>query len=154
MSFLIDANIKKIFITFALNNQRFMDIIRYLKKFPITILLTLIILYVCLMDIPKTPLSSIAFIDKWTHIAIFFIYSMTIAHEYFHSRKKIKVKLTKFSAWVFIYPILFGGLIELLQAYCTSNRRNGEWLDLLADAIGCALGWLIGTLLVKYLSKP
>ena len=39
MSFLIDANIKKIFITFALNNQRFMDIIRYLKKFPITILL-------------------------------------------------------------------------------------------------------------------
>ena len=71
MSFLIDANIKKIFITFALNNQRFMDIIRYLKKFPITILLTLIILYVCLMDVPKTPLSSIAFIAvSYTHLTL------------------------------------------------------------------------------------
>ncbi len=34
-----------------------------------------------------------------------------------------------------------GGFIELAQAY--TGWRHGDWLDLLADAIGILLGWLL-----------
>ena len=35
------------------------------------------------------------------------------------------------------------GVIELLQAYCTTNR-SGEWLDFAANTTGVGLGTLIG----------
>ena len=52
-------------------------------------------------------------------------------------------------------PTLNGskGGIELLQAYCTNGNRSGEWLDFIADIIGCTIALAIGTLLVRFLSK-
>jgi hypothetical protein len=41
---------------------------------------------------------------------------------------------------------LLGGLIELLQAYCTTTR-SGEWFDFWADSIGVLLGAGIGLLM-------
>lgn len=43
---------------------------------------------------------------------------------------------------------LYGGLMELLQHYCTLTR-SGEWIDLLADFIGA----LIGVVLVFVIKK-
>lgn len=43
-----------------------------------------------------------------------------------------------------------GGLIELLQAYCTGGRRSGEWLDLLADVVGAVLATIIGMLWARW----
>lgn len=43
-----------------------------------------------------------------------------------------------------------GGLIELLQAYCTGGRRSGEWLDLLADVVGAVLAMIIGMLWARW----
>ena len=37
-----------------------------------------------------------------------------------------------------------GGLLELLQSYCTTTR-NGDWLDFLADGIGAIGICLVGT---------
>jgi hypothetical protein len=45
-----------------------------------------------------------------------------------------------------------GGVIELVQAYCTTNR-SGEWLDLAADAIGCTLAIGVGLGLKKMWKK-
>ena len=42
-----------------------------------------------------------------------------------------------------------GGVIELVQAYCTTNR-SGEWLDFLADSLGVGLGALIGLLFWRF----
>ena len=42
--------------------------------------------------------------------------------------------------------ILLGGLMELLQAYCTTTR-SGEWLDFWADSLGVLLGNALGILL-------
>ena len=50
-------------------------------------------------------------------------------------------------------PIIMGGLIEILQSYCTNGNRSGEWLDFLADAIGSTIAVLIGILLVRYRAK-
>lgn len=37
--------------------------------------------------------------------------------------------------------LIYGGLIEVVQAL--SGWRTGDWLDLLADAIGIAIAWVI-----------
>ena len=47
--------------------------------------------------------------------------------------------------------ILLGGLMELLQAYCTTTR-SGEWLDFWADSIGVLLGAVIGLLFKAFRS--
>ncbi len=38
-----------------------------------------------------------------------------------------------------VFPIVMGGLLELLQAYATTYR-SGEWMDLLANTIGVVAG--------------
>lgn len=35
------------------------------------------------------------------------------------------------------------GMIELIQEHLTDNR-SGEWLDFLANAIGCTIGTVVG----------
>ena len=47
--------------------------------------------------------------------------------------------------WVFVATVAMRGLLELLQAYCTTYR-SGDWLDLAANAIGAALGTAVGLL--------
>ena len=41
--------------------------------------------------------------------------------------------------------LAYGGLIELLQTQVPG--RDGEWPDLLADAVGLSLGWALDALL-------
>ncbi|WP_237581708.1 VanZ family protein [Prevotella ihumii] len=123
-----------------------------IKRFPLTILMTIGIWALCLIPVPETPLNNVALIDKWTHIGMFFVYGMTIAHEWFHTYKKAKPMALLL--WVWLLPTLMGGVLELLQRYCTAGNRSAEWLDFVADALGCGIAWVIGTLLSKFLSKP
>jgi FlaA1/EpsC-like NDP-sugar epimerase len=43
---------------------------------------------------------------------------------------------------VFWGLLAFGGLLEILQSF--SAYRRAEWADLLADVLGCLLGWWLG----------
>ena len=47
----------------------------------------------------------------------------------------------------FLLAVLMSGLLELLQAFCTTYR-NGDWLDFVANTIGAFLGSFIGALLM------
>lgn len=40
--------------------------------------------------------------------------------------------------------LIYGGLIEVLQSF--SGYRSAEWADLLADALGLPLGWVVAWL--------
>ncbi|WP_315313814.1 VanZ family protein [Prevotella pallens] len=122
-----------------------------LRKFPMAIAMTIFILVVSLIPIPETPLSGITLIDKWTHIGLYTVLGMIVAHEYFHNHKPVTPKGMFLGVW--LLPSLLGGGIELLQAYCTNGNRSGEWLDFIADIIGSTIALAIGTLLVKFLSK-
>jgi len=42
-----------------------------------------------------------------------------------------------------IISIAYGGLTEIMQETITLLRRSGDWRDLIADAIGTALGVLV-----------
>ena len=61
--------------------------------------------------------------------------------------------IDKWTHIVWLLPSLLGGAIELLQAYCTNGNRSGEWLDFVADMVGCTIALIIGTLLVRFLSR-
>ena len=122
-----------------------------LRRFPMVIAMTIFILVVSLIPIPETPLSSITLIDKRTHIGLYTILGMVVAHEYFHNQKPVTPKGMFLGVW--LLPSLLGGAIELLQAYCTNGNRSGEWLDFVADMVGCTIALIIGTLLVRFLSR-
>ena len=124
--------------------------INFVRKYPLSLLLTVAIWVLCLIPVPETPLSDVTMIDKWTHIAFYLVLSLTIGVEDWRARRVGRlVRLSpQAGVWhhrlliIFILPACMGGLIELVQAYCTNGMRSGEWMDFLADAIGSALGFI------------
>ena len=50
--------------------------------------------------------------------------------------------------WGWLAPIIMSGILELLQEYCTGGHRNGDWLDLAANATGVTLAAILGLLML------
>jgi VanZ family protein len=57
-----------------------------------------------------------------------------------HFRKRISFRRIILGS--FFFPVIFGGIIEILQTYLTTSR-SGDWMDFLFDTIGVFLGILI-----------
>ena len=123
----------------------------FIRNYPLSLIFTIFIWVICLIPIPDTPLSEVHLIDKWTHIALYFILSSIIGHEYFSANKRAQKKPLpqQLVLWEWLVPVIMGGLVEIVQATCTNGVRNGDWLDFLADGIGSTLAFLIGLVLVK-----
>ena len=129
-----------------------MSIIKHiLTKYPFSCIIVIGTWILCFMTIPETPLSSVRFIDKWTHSLIYLVLGISISLEHLRNTKHASPKFIV--VWVWFLPIIMGGLIEILQSYCTNGNRSGEWLDFFADAIGSTIAVLIGILLVRYRAK-
>ena len=129
-----------------------MNITKYiLTKYPFSCIIVIGTWILCFMTIPETPLSSVRFIDKWTHSLMYLVLGLSISLEYLRNTKQPSPKFI--IVWVWFLPIIMGGLIEVLQSYCTNGNRSGEWLDFFADAIGSTIAVLIGILLVRYRAK-
>lgn len=99
----------------------------------LAIIWTLLIFIACLTpakDIPEVP---VPLIDKWTHLVLFggfaFLWLCTNP-----TRNPV------FLGFVFMLSICTGSLIELLQGFFTSLGRSCELLDVVADALGGAIG--------------
>lgn len=125
--------------------QPFQMIKAYQKKYPVSLLLIAAIWVLCFIDVPETPLGDVSLIDKWTHVAMYGVTCGVIWLEYLLRHRRISPR--RLFAFAFAAPIIMGGVIELLQAYCTGGRRSGEWLDFAADAAGVILAAGAGTLL-------
>ena len=125
--------------------QQFQMIKAYPKKYPVSLLLIAAIWVLCFIDVPETPLDDVSLIDKWTHVAMYGVTCGVIWLEYLLRHRRISPR--RLFAFAFAATIIMGGVIELLQAYCTGGRRSGEWLDFAADAAGVILAACAGTLL-------
>ena len=129
-----------------------MNILQHiLNKYPFSCIIVIGTWILCFMTIPETPLSSVRFIDKWTHSLIYLVLGLSISLEYIRTTKHPSPKFIV--VWVWLIPVLMGGLIEILQSNCTNGNRSGEWLDFYADAIGSTIALVIGILLVRYRAK-
>ena len=112
------------------------------RKYPCTLACIVLICYLSIFfKPPKTPLDSVALIDKWTHMVMYGGTCTVFWWEYLrkhHSRTPLSAFF-----WGWLLFVAASGVIELIQEYLTTNRA-GEWLDLLANALGATLGTLIG----------
>ena len=118
-----------------------------LRHYPLSLLCLALVWYLSLvLDVPENPLSNVAFIDKWTHLVMYGGTCSVIWFEYLRCHEQLNGWKLFLLAW--LGPVLMGGLLELLQAYCTTNR-SGEWLDFWADALGVTLAVGVGLILRK-----
>ena len=124
------------------------------KSYPFTLFLVAIVWILSLMPIPETPLNDVSMIDKWTHLVMYGGTFGVMWIEWWrrnrHSSKHLLSSLLSCRSLLlgWLLPVLMGGLLELLQAYCTNGRRSGDWLDFLANAIGVSLALLFGLVFV------
>ncbi len=55
--------------------------------------------------------------------------------------KKGNLSYIPFIIWCIIFPVLFGGLVEIFQKYFFFPR-TAEWFDWLSDIVGVLASWL------------
>lgn len=125
-----------------------------LKNFKFTLFCIAIIWLLCFFTPPKTELDQITDFDKFVHMAM---YAGTLGIfwiEYWFSRRSSEQwSKLKLILWSFVLPITMSGLIELLQAYCTGGRRDGDWRDFAANSIGVLIAFFLGNTLLKKLFR-
>lgn len=123
----------------------------FIKQYTLSFICMVVIWILCLVPIPETPLSQINMVDKWTHIVMFGGWCTVLWLEYGLHHRVINMK--RAIPYAIIFPILMGGLIEIVQQTCTGGNRSGDFIDFIADAIGVAMGAAIGIPLALMISK-
>lgn len=124
---------------------------KYLRRYPITLLLAVAIVLLSLLPIPEIKLAEdVPLADKWTHMVMYGVLTLAIWFDYRRSHRQHNAK--KLLVFAFLAPIAMGGVLELMQAYLTTCR-SGEWLDLVANSIGVCLGSVVGILIMKTAKK-
>ena len=96
----------------------------YLKKYPISLTIILVVIYLSFFKPPSVEIGKIPGIDKVVHICMYAGLSGMLWIEFLRNHRKYDEVL--WHAWIgaVLCPILMSGAIELLQEYCTSYRGN------------------------------
>lgn len=106
-------------------------LLRYWK----TILVSGGILYASLIRVPHITLPPISHSDKWAHMVMYLILGAVWLWDL--KRSEVQEKTSVLLAIAF--PIIYGGLIEILQEKFF-YPRTGDWKDWVADMIGTVAG--------------
>lgn len=98
----------------------------------IAIIVTIGILYLSLMKVPKLDIK-ISNLDKWEHCFAYFTLTFFWLLAFYKKQQKFLIVLC---------CILFGIIIEILQ-HTITNYRTGDYLDVIANSLGVLLGLLV-----------
>ena len=122
--------------------------IQYIRKYPFSVVCISLVWILSLIPFfPETPLDDVRFIDKWVHLVMYGGTCLVIWAEYYWKHKAYDYKKLFLGAW--LAPVIMSGILELLQEYCTGGCRNGDWLDLAANATGVTLAAVIGLIALQ-----
>jgi len=130
-----------------------------IKRFPLTVLTVIAIWILSLMPVKELHLENVDLSDKTAHFLMYGGLSLVACIEYLYYRKRHQEyafasrKGLNLLLRGLILPALMGGLLELLQAYCTNGNRSGDWLDAVANCIGAILGYTISLLICLVLRQ-
>ena len=120
----------------------------YIKKYPVSLVIILAVIYLSFFKPPTTDLGTIPNLDKVVHIYMYFGMSGMLWLEFLRAHRRDRTPM--WHAWVgaFVCPVLFSGAVELLQAFCTTYR-GGDWLDFAANTTGAVLASLVACFVLK-----
>lgn len=110
-------------------------------KYPLTWLVSVVVVVLSTVPVPEVPeLEDVPFFDKWVH----FVMYASLSEAIWMDRRLICRRVMRPLLWVFlfVYPSVMGGLMELVQAYLTTCR-SGDWVDFYADMFGALLGLIV-----------
>jgi hypothetical protein len=101
----------------------------------------LVTILLCLpgSTIPKYPWLALIYADKWVHIILFSILCGLFAWPLRWSVMDRR-RLNQYFLRIALAGIAYGTIMEFVQQYWVANR-SFEILDIVADSIGCLLGW-------------
>lgn len=122
----------------------------YLKKYPLSIIIVGIILFLSFFNPPKTPLNEVNNIDKVLHFIMYFGFCTVLWFEYFRSHVQADPK--RLIPWAIIAPIIFSGLIEIGQQTLTPTRA-ADWYDFLFNSLGCLFAALFSQVVTRRVLK-
>ena len=115
---------------------------QYIRKYPFSVTCICLVWILSLLPFfPETPLDNVEFIDKWVHFIMYGGTCLIIWLEYTLKHKSPDYEKLFFWAW--LTPVMMGGVLELMQAYCTTTR-NGDWLDFAANSTGVTIAGIVG----------
>ena len=120
----------------------------YLKKYPISLAIIAIVIYLSFFKPPSLDVGKIPNLDKLAHICMYGGVSGMLWIEFLLNHRRYEDVL--WHAWIgaVLCPIAMSGIIEILQEYCTTYR-GGDWLDFLANTIGGTLATLVAYFIIR-----
>ena len=143
---------------------------KYIRRHIFTLPTFLLIAALSLMPAQECPQTDIQFADKWAHWVMYGFLTLVMGiecvlrdeylrkkastsglHEQAHKSKGTAIRQFLFIA---IIASVYGGLMELGQAYLTTSR-HGDWLDVYANSFGalCALVLLFAYHKIPFIHK-
>lgn len=120
--------------------------VKYICKYPFSLLVITAILFLSLFNPPETRLDDVTFIDKIAHVCMYGGLELIIWVEYL--RRHADLNKVKFILLGIAAPIALGGIMELAQMLLTVNR-SGEWADFIADTLGILAGAAAGLFILR-----
>ena len=83
----------------------------YIKKYPVSIIIILTVIYLSFFKPPSTELSKIPNIDKIVHLCMYFGMSGMLWLEFLRTHRKVPAPM--WHAWIgaFFCPVLFSGCV-------------------------------------------
>lgn len=119
--------------------------LRYIKKYPVSLAIILAVIYLSFFKPPtdELPTFDIPHLDKLVHLCMYLGMSGALWMEFLYAHRNDRAPL--WHAWVgaCLCPLLFSGMVELLQSSLTTYR-GGDWLDFVANALGVLLASAAG----------
>ena len=88
--------------------------------------------------------------DKVVHFVLYFLLASAICRDFF--RQSTPFASRKMVVWAIVLPILYGGIIEILQENFFPPR-TAEWSDWLADITGVLAGYFFSRLVFPKIYK-
>lgn len=124
----------------------------FILRYRFSIAIILLVTFLSFFKPPKTDVDDVPGIDKLVHTAMYFLMAGLLWLEFYKGKKKTKAPI--WHAWIgaFLCPLVYGGVVELLQEYCTEHR-GGEWLDFAANSLGVILAAVAATFIMLKLRK-
>lgn len=123
-----------------------------IRKYPFSTLCIAVIWVLSLAKMPEVEVPGVELSDKWAHFIMYGGLCGVIWIEYLRSHSRGKCSAVRLFVGVWLLPVIMGGLLELLQAYCTTTR-SGDWLDFAANTIGVTLAAVIMLPIATFLKR-